>query len=141
MNFETGTYQIKFPDGRFYIGCSGQINQRWSKHLSDLWKGKHLNPHVTDAYAQTGAISFSRTQETTKYDLLFVEANELRAWDSSKMLNIKRDYTFPELCESLRVRLLPKKVREVKEKQPKPPDETLKPRDYYLDWQGKVILI
>lgn len=103
MNFETGTYQIKFPDGTFYIGCSRKITKRLRSHLRQLQNGKHCNHLLSDAYRKSGGnVTMSRISQTDKYDLLFVEANQIAAWNSPLMLNISKNQKFPTLCRDLK---------------------------------------
>jgi len=103
MDFEIGTYQIKFPDGTFYIGCSRQITGRLCNHLRKLQKGKHSNRHLTAAYKKSGGnLTMSRISQTDKYDLLFVEANQIAAWNSPLMLNISKNQQLPTLCRDLK---------------------------------------
>jgi len=44
----------------------------------------------------------SRISQTDKYDLLFVEANQIAAWNSPLMLNISKNQKFPTLCRDLK---------------------------------------
>jgi len=45
-------------NGKIYIGSSVNLRTRWNKHLSDLRRGIHGNPHLQAAWNQYGEESF-----------------------------------------------------------------------------------
>lgn len=57
-----GIYKIDcVQNGRFYIGSSIDVQQRWKKHQSDLRGNKHCNRHLQSAWNKYGADSFRYT--------------------------------------------------------------------------------
>ena len=55
----SGIYKItNLNNGKFYIGSSVDINQRWMKHLSALRGGKHHNKHLQSAFDIDGEENF-----------------------------------------------------------------------------------
>lgn len=54
-----GVYKITNKiDGKFYIGSSNNIKQRWSLHLSRLNRNKHGNNHFQNAWNKYGKENF-----------------------------------------------------------------------------------
>lgn len=46
-----GVYIIRFSDTHYYVGRASNFKVRWSKHLLDLTRGTHANPHMAAVYA------------------------------------------------------------------------------------------
>lgn len=56
---KTGIYKITNKiNGKYYVGSSSYINQRWSTHRKLLNKNKHYNPHLQNAWEKYGKESF-----------------------------------------------------------------------------------
>ena len=54
-----GIYKItNIKNGKFYIGSSENIEGRWSGHISELKRGKHINKHLQYAWNKYGKESF-----------------------------------------------------------------------------------
>ena len=57
-----GVYKITntlCPEGKYYIGYSCNVKQRWQKHKSTLRGGKHRNMYLQRAYNKYGAECFT----------------------------------------------------------------------------------
>lgn len=70
---KSGIYQIKnCTTGKFYVGSSKNIYYRIRRHLSDLRKGKHANPILTNAFNKYGEDDFEAIilEEVSIVDLL-----------------------------------------------------------------------
>ena len=46
-----GVYIIRFSDTHYYVGRASNFKVRWSKHLLELRRGDHPNPHMAAVYA------------------------------------------------------------------------------------------
>jgi len=54
-----GIYKItNIKNGKFYIGSSENVEERWSGHKSELKRGKHVNRHLQYAWNKNGKESF-----------------------------------------------------------------------------------
>lgn len=54
-----GIYSIvNTVDGSMYIGSASFLSERKSRHITDLQKGTHKNPHLQSAYNKHGKKSF-----------------------------------------------------------------------------------
>ena len=49
-----GIYSIAAPDGSVYVGCSNNINNRWSDHKSRLRHGKHRSAKLQAVWDKYG---------------------------------------------------------------------------------------
>jgi len=97
-----GVYKIKFSCGKFYIGCSYSIGHRLASHLNLLHKDRHGNSLLTAAYAKDDRPSFEVLQETTLYDMFFVEENIIRSYGvNPMMLNLTAPTELERLSKSL----------------------------------------
>jgi group I intron endonuclease len=55
----SGIYKITNKvNGKFYIGSSKNIKERWKQHRSDLKSGSHSNPHLQNSYNKYGKKNF-----------------------------------------------------------------------------------
>lgn len=55
----SGIYKITNKvNGKFYIGSSKNIKERWKHHRSDLKSGTHSNPHLQNSYNKYGKKNF-----------------------------------------------------------------------------------
>lgn len=73
-----GIYWIRnCKNGKFYIGSSSNIRQRWREHRSHLIRNIHKNKHLQSAWNKYGSKSF-------KFEILeeLIEANliEIEQW-------------------------------------------------------------
>ena len=87
-----GIYKIiNKQTGKFYIGSSNDIEQRWAAHRYRLRKGIHTNQHLLSAWEKYGeeSFAFSILQEVEEEVLLDVEQ---RVIDESGCLNKKVGY-------------------------------------------------
>lgn len=50
----SGIYKITSPSGKFYIGSSQHIANRWRQHKSALRRGVHTNPKLQAAWLKYG---------------------------------------------------------------------------------------
>lgn len=58
----SGIYKITNKNnGKFYIGSSKNISQRWTKHTSQLNNNKHINPKLQHAWNYHGKDAFEFT--------------------------------------------------------------------------------
>ena len=70
----SGIYKITNKNnGKFYIGSSKNISQRWTKHTSQLNNNKHINPKLQHAWNYHGKDAFEFTiieivEETKLYE-------------------------------------------------------------------------
>lgn len=56
----TGIYKIiNVENGKFYIGSSINIEQRWNKHISQLRRNNHPNKHLQNSWNKYGENSFN----------------------------------------------------------------------------------
>jgi hypothetical protein len=75
-----GIYAITLIlDGRTYIGSSNRCEDRMYKHLWQLRKGKHGNPHLQAAFFKYGEGNFHFEIVETVEDKIWLLARE-RAW-------------------------------------------------------------
>ncbi len=59
MNRKCGIYIIRHePTGRFYVGSSINISQRWREHRYQLRHNKHKNPHLQASWNKYGEQAF-----------------------------------------------------------------------------------
>ncbi|EKL0657317.1 GIY-YIG nuclease family protein [Pseudomonas aeruginosa] len=72
MGSNSGAYQIRsLKTGKRYVGATCNLRNRWSKHKSDLRKGRHGNRLLQAAWEADGADSF-------EFDVLeYAEGREL----------------------------------------------------------------
>lgn len=80
--------------GKFYIGSSVDIRNRWYKHLSHLRRGIHANAHLQAAFTQSGedAFLFELVEACEPGALLALEQYHIDALGSGKLKHY-RGYT------------------------------------------------
>ena len=72
-----GIYKIiNKQTGKFYIGSSNDIEQRWAAHRYRLRKGIHTNQHLLSAWEKYGEESFAFSILQEVEEEVNVEANE-----------------------------------------------------------------
>lgn len=54
----SGLYKILGPGGRFYVGQSIDIPERWHYHRTQLRRGKHRNAKLQNAWNKYGESAF-----------------------------------------------------------------------------------
>lgn len=55
----SGIYAIIHRDsGRWYVGQSGDIGDRWRRHMQSLNKGGHHSPHLQRVWTKYGSDAF-----------------------------------------------------------------------------------
>lgn len=69
----SGVYKIVCKtSGRFYVGSSKNLNERWNTHLCNLRGNKHINRHLQSSFNKYGEDSFVfETLEECDVDNLF----------------------------------------------------------------------
>lgn len=87
-----GVYVIKcVPNGRFYVGSSGNIRKRKRTHLKQLRNGKHHNVFLQRVYDKYGedSFKFSYRLTDTKHEAILLEQHYLYShMFNSKCMNI-----------------------------------------------------
>jgi group I intron endonuclease len=89
-----GIYSIKNKiNNKLYIGSSSNIELRWTKHLSDLRRNIHANPHLQSAWIEYGEenFKFEILLECSQEQLLLQEeivSLKLGVYDREKGYNI-----------------------------------------------------
>jgi group I intron endonuclease len=76
VNQNTGIYKIVNQiDGRYYVGSSCNIKERWSKHKRLLRQGNHTNDFLQRAWKKYGedSFKFEIVESVVKSDLLIRE--------------------------------------------------------------------
>jgi group I intron endonuclease len=88
----SGIYKITcLKNGRFYVGSTVNLKERWQTHRSRLRKGNHENPYLQNTWNKYGEASFVfQIIENVEESLLFdVEQSYLDALDAcNKGFNI-----------------------------------------------------
>jgi len=95
-----GIYKIiNKQTGKFYIGSSNDIEQRWRAHRYRLRKGIHSNQHLLSAWNKYGeeSFAFSILQEVERETLLDVEQQVI---DESGCLDRKVGYNKAAIAAS-----------------------------------------
>ena len=72
----SGVYEIRcLPNGKFYIGSSVNLRERWRRHLVTLQRGEHHNYYLQQAWDKYGEeqFIFSILEHTTSNEVLVVE--------------------------------------------------------------------
>lgn len=91
-----GVYQIlNNKNGKFYIGSSNSINQRWYEHRRTLNKGEHFNPILQAAWIKYGSEAFS---------LIILEevpVGEVRAREAHFVSTLNPAYNISVVCEGV----------------------------------------
>lgn len=86
-------------NGKIYIGSSINLRSRWIKHLSDLRRGTHSNPHLQSAWTKYGEEAFEyRILETLEESVREREQhyiNHYNALDRTIGYNIALTTTCP----------------------------------------------
>lgn len=91
----SGIYKITNKiNGKFYIGSSQNISQRWYDHKRELRHDRHCNKHLQDAWNKYGEENFSfeiieecDIEELSKKEQLYIE----KYIESGQMYNISHD--------------------------------------------------
>ena len=91
----SGIYKITNKiNGKFYIGSSQNISQRWYDHKRELRNNRHCNKHLQDAWNKYGEDSFcfEVIEECDICKLSEIEQKYIDEYiDSGRMYNISRD--------------------------------------------------
>ena len=91
-----GIYKIvNHINGKFYLGSSVNIENRWSKHKSQLKNNRHENIYLQRAYNIHGISNFSIEviELTLKECIKTIEQkylDELKPWDNSIGYNLSK---------------------------------------------------
>jgi group I intron endonuclease len=56
---QAGVYRIDGPSGKFYIGSSTKLKQRWAQHRKGLMANRHANKALQNAWNKYGEDSFT----------------------------------------------------------------------------------
>lgn len=78
---KSGVYRITNAiNGKFYVGSSISIAERWNKHRKSLRRGKHHSKHLQAAWSKYGesAFVFSVLLECAPSDVSLHESHEIR---------------------------------------------------------------
>lgn len=75
----SGVYRVWCSDRHFYYGRSSDIEERCSKHLRLLTRGKHINPHMQAAFNKHGVFRFEILQEATLSESVELEQSLIDA--------------------------------------------------------------
>jgi len=98
---QSGIYRIQCtPTGKFYIGSSSNLPQRWREHLSKLRRGLHSNRHLQNAWNKYGEdqFTFQIIEFVMPFYILEREQywiNELKPFDKHIGFNIARNAESP----------------------------------------------
>lgn len=62
-------------NGKFYVGSSIRMKERWAQHLSKLRRGAHCNAHLQSAFRRygEGAFSFELLEQCAEVDMVMRE--------------------------------------------------------------------
>jgi group I intron endonuclease len=94
MKLTCGVYKIlNTANGKFYIGCSNNVFQRWSEHKNDLRNKTHHSIHLQRAWDKYGEDNFvfELIEETDENDRIEHEQcylNNLKPYDKNVGYNI-----------------------------------------------------
>lgn len=87
MKTTVGIYKLEWPSGKYYIGQSIDLNNRFKYHLADMIKGNHFNYKIQNQYNKEGVPTFN----IVKYcdiDTLDIEEINLINLKDMNILNI-----------------------------------------------------
>src|ERR1700675_2835422 len=95
----SGLYKIVNKiNGKFYIGSSGDIHRRFSRHILDLKKNRHDNQHLQHSWNKYGESNFTFEiyKPCDSSILLIEEQKELDVWVGNKICyNMRKDAKRP----------------------------------------------
>ena len=100
-----GVYSIVCEyNGKGYIGSSKNIQDRWKRHLRQLKRGNHVNPHLQSTFDKYGESSFKFSvvellPEASPKEIREVEQIYLDLMDWGESLNICKDSRGGEVTE------------------------------------------
>lgn len=100
-----GVYSIVCEyNGKGYIGSSKNIQDRWKRHLRQLKRGNHVNPHLQSTFNKYGESSFKFSivellPEASPKEIREVEQIYLDLMNWGESLNICKDSRGGEVTE------------------------------------------
>lgn len=100
-----GVYLITTPRGEYYVGSAVDISTRWSRHRSDLRKGRHCNQYMQRIYNKhPDGWEFEILEIITKIAVLRTRESYWIGVMGSE-LNISTNTDHPSKCPTVRARI------------------------------------
>lgn len=84
-----GVYKItNTANGKFYVGSSNNVYNRWNQHMNDLDDGVHKNAHLQSAWVKYGRASFAfeiieECEPSVQFEREQFYLNELNPFDDN----------------------------------------------------------